>query len=81
MVLAQTDPPLVYTVHSLARAEYEIGDFVTHWDTQETVIAAADRVIALSRDERELTAKYCPEASERVRTVGNGIDDSAHVQR
>ena len=72
-----TNTPLVYTVHSLDRAEYEIGDFVTHWETQETVIAAADRVIALSRDERGLIAKYCPEAGERVRIVGNGIDDSA----
>ncbi|HXM48251.1 MAG TPA: glycosyltransferase family 4 protein [Pyrinomonadaceae bacterium] len=72
----RTGTPLVYTVHSLDRAEYEIGDFVTHWDTQETVIAAADRVIALSRDERDLIAKYCPVARERVRIVGNGIDDS-----
>jgi glycogen(starch) synthase len=72
----QTSTPLVYTVHSLDRAEYEIGDFVTHWDTQETVIAAADRVIALSRDERDLITKYCPAARERIRIVGNGIDDS-----
>jgi glycogen(starch) synthase len=76
----QTGTPLVYTVHSLDRAEYEIGDFVTHWDTQETVIAAADRVIALSRDERDLIAKYCPVAGERVRIVGNGIDDSAEAR-
>jgi glycosyltransferase involved in cell wall biosynthesis len=73
----QTGVPLVYTVHSLDRAEYEIGDFVTHWDTQETVICAADRVIALSRDEEELITKYCPAAAARVRIVGNGIDDSA----
>jgi glycogen(starch) synthase len=72
----QTGTPLVYTVHSLDRAEYEIGDFVTHWDTQETVIGAADRVIALSRDEKDLIEKYCPVASDRVRIVGNGIDDS-----
>lgn len=72
----QTGTPLVYTVHSLDRAEYEIGDFVTHWDTQETVIAAADRVIALSRDEQDLIRKYCPAARDRVRIVGNGIDDS-----
>jgi glycogen synthase len=72
----QTGTPLVYTVHSLDRAEYEIGDFVTHWETQENVIAAADRVIALSRDERNLIAKYCPEAAARVRIVGNGIGDS-----
>ena len=72
----QTHTPLVYTVHSLDRAEYEIGDFVTHWDTQETVIRASDRVIALSRDEQNLITKYCPEAAPRVRIVGNGIDDS-----
>jgi len=72
----QTGTPLVYTVHSLDRAEYEIGDFVTHWDTQETVIAAADRVIALSRDEKDLIEQYCPVARDRVRIVGNGIDDS-----
>jgi len=76
----QTGTPLIYTVHSLDRAEYEIGDFVTHWDTQETVIAAADRVIALSRDEQALIAKYCPEASLRVRIVGNGIDDSREAR-
>jgi glycogen(starch) synthase len=72
----QTGTPLIYTVHSLDRAEYEIGDFVTHWDTQETVIAAADRVIALSRNEQDLIGKYCPVARDRVRIVGNGIDDS-----
>jgi len=73
----QTGTPLVYTVHSLDRAEYEIGDFVTHWDTQETVIGESDRVIALCRDERDLITKYCPDASERVRIIGNGIEDSA----
>ncbi len=77
----QTHTPLVYTVHSLDRAEYEIGDFVTHWDTQETVISSADRVIALSRDERNLITKYCPEAKPRVRIVGNGIDDSTAARR
>jgi glycosyltransferase involved in cell wall biosynthesis len=76
----QTQTPLVYTVHSLDRAEYEIGDFITHWDTQETVICAADRVIALSRDERELITKYCPAAAERVRIVGNGIADSVEAR-
>ena len=76
----KTQTPLVYTVHSLDRAEYEIGDFVTHWDTQETVIRAADRVIALSRDERALITKYCPAAAERVRIVGNGIADSVEAR-
>lgn len=76
----KTRTPLVYTVHSLDRAEYEIGDFVTPWDTQETVISAADRVIALSRDERTLITEYCPAAAERVRIVGNGIADSAEAR-
>lgn len=76
----QTGTPLVYTVHSLDRAEYEIGDFVTHWDTQETVINEADRVIALSRDEQALIRKYCPAAADRIRIVGNGIDDSADAR-
>jgi len=43
-------------------------------------IAAADRVIALSRDERDLIVKYCPEARERIRIVGNGIADSASAR-
>lgn len=76
----ETRTPLVYTVHSLDRAEYEIGDFVTHWDTQETVICSADRVIALSRGERTLITKYCPAAADRIRIVGNGISDSAEVR-
>ena len=72
----QTETPLVFTVHSLDRAEYEIGDFVTDWNTQEQVITAADRVIALSESEYKFIAKYCPAAKKRVRIVGNGIDNS-----
>lgn len=75
----RTGTPLVYTVHSLDRAEYEIGqgppECLPQWETQEGVIAAADRVIALSRDERELLSNYCPGARNRIRIVGNGIDD------
>ena len=76
----QTGTPLIFTVHSLDRAEYEIGEFVTRWDTQDTVIAAADRVVAISRSEKELLAHYCPEAIDRVRIVGNGIDDCASAR-
>lgn len=67
--------PIVFTVHSLDRAEYEIGQFITHWSAQEEVILASDRLISLSRSERELLLHYCPEVAERVRIVGNGIDD------
>jgi glycosyltransferase involved in cell wall biosynthesis len=75
----QTRTPLVYTVHSLDRAEYELGqgppECLTQWDTQAAVITAADRVVALTRSERELLADYCPSARDRVRVVGNGIED------
>src|SRR4029077_17625145 len=46
--------PVVFTVHSLDRAEYEWGGFVTHWQPQEAVIHAVDRAIALSDSERYL---------------------------
>jgi glycosyltransferase involved in cell wall biosynthesis len=72
----QIGTPLVFTVHSLDRAEYEIGEFANRWEIQETVIAAADQVIALSQSEKDLLASYCPEMQDRVRIVGNGIDDS-----
>ncbi|MGH8570884.1 MAG: glycosyltransferase family 4 protein, partial [Gammaproteobacteria bacterium] len=75
----RTGVPLVYTVHSLDRAEYEIGqgppECVTQWKTQESTIVSADRIVALTRSERELIAAYLPTARERVRVVGNGIDD------
>ncbi|MFN8634080.1 MAG: glycosyltransferase family 4 protein [Chloroflexota bacterium] len=73
--------PLVFTVHSLDRAEYEIGHLPTGWEDQEAVIGRADRVIALSGSERELVLRYCPAVGDRLRIVGNGIDDpeDAHV--
>ena len=76
----KTGVPIVYTVHSLDRAEYDLGlapPFVLSQSfTQEAAIALADRVIALSRDEKDLLLAYYPEAKERVRIVGNGIDEN-----
>jgi glycosyltransferase involved in cell wall biosynthesis len=76
----RTGVPLVYHVHSLDRAEYEIGhgpsECVTQWFVQEEVIASADRVIALSLSESELLSDYCPRVQGKVRIVGNGIDDN-----
>src|SRR5829696_2585278 len=73
--------PIVYTVHSLDRAEYEIGygppECLTQWDLQAESIAGADRVIALTDHERRLIHEYCPESAGRVRVVGNGIADEA----
>lgn len=80
-VQRQTSIPLVYHVHSVDKAEYEIGQepqpWLAHSEAQEQAIAAADRLIALSRDERDLLASYYPEARDRIRVVGNGIDETA----
>ena len=77
----QTSLPLVYHVHSVDKAEYEIGQepqpWLAHSEAQEQAIAAADRLIALSGDERDLLAGYYPEARDRIRVVGNGIDEPA----
>jgi glycogen(starch) synthase len=71
--------PIVYTVHSLNLAEYEIGlehpGILTLWQIQQELIAAASRVIVLTESERELLLESCPEARSRARIVGNGIDD------
>jgi glycogen(starch) synthase len=72
----ETGVPFVFTVHSLDRVEYEHGVFLWHWETQETAIAAADRVIAISQSEKALMLEYCPNVRDRVRVVGNGISDT-----
>src|SRR6266699_1320057 len=75
--------PLVYTVHSLDRAEYELGqgppECLTQWEIQEAAITTSDRVIALSRSEKELLMQYCPGVGDRVRIVGNGIADNCRA--
>jgi glycogen synthase len=77
----QTGVPLVYTVHSLDRAEYEIGEgppeCLVQWNIQSDLIQAADRVVALTEDESGLIEGYCAEARTRIRIVGNGIEDSS----
>jgi glycogen synthase len=76
-----TSIPLVYHVHSVDKAEYEIGrepqPWLAHSEAQEKAIASADRLIALSRDERDLLAAYYPAARDRIRIVGNGIHEPA----
>jgi glycosyltransferase involved in cell wall biosynthesis len=77
----QTGVPLVYTVHSLDRAEYELGEgppeCLVQWNIQSDLIRAADRVVALTKDESGLIEDYCVEAATRIRIVGNGIEDSS----
>jgi glycosyltransferase involved in cell wall biosynthesis len=75
-IRAEYGVPIVFTVHSLDRAEYESGGFFTQWEVQEDVINSVDRVIAISGSERDLIVRYCPTALPQVRVVGNGIDDS-----
>lgn len=76
-----TSIPLVYHVHSVDKAEYEIGHepqpWLAHSQAQEKAIASADRLIALSRDERDLLTTYYPAVRHRIRIVGNGIHELA----
>jgi glycogen(starch) synthase len=75
-----TGTPIVYHVHSVDRAEYEIGHepspWLAHSYAQDQAIAASDRLIALTRAESDLLIRYYPETQSKVRIVGNGIDDS-----
>jgi glycogen(starch) synthase len=84
-IQAHTDTCLVYTVHSVDRAEYELGEegpnLLDRCDDQEAALAAADRVIALTRHERELLARYYPWVRRDVSVVGNGIDEFAGFER
>jgi len=80
----QTGLPLVYTVHSVDRAEYEFGHepshILDHCEDQEEAISKADRLVALTSNETELLVHYYPESQDKIRVVGNGIDDSSLAQ-
>jgi len=79
-IRAHTGKPLVYHVHSVDRAEYELGHEPNQWLAQATeqsaAIVSSDRLIALSDSESELLRYYYPEERDRIRIVGNGIDDT-----
>ena len=81
----RTGRPLVYHVHSVDRAEYEIGKepnlWLAHSHAQEEAISVAGRLIALSKSERDLLVSYYPGASGRIRVVGNGIADSEAARK
>jgi glycogen(starch) synthase len=68
-----TGLPIVYTAHSIDRAEVEHGEWLPHGSIQDQVFAGADRVIALSNSERERLARHYPDVDGRVHVVGNGI--------
>jgi glycosyltransferase involved in cell wall biosynthesis len=77
----ETGTCLVYTVHSVDRAEYELGEegvnLLDRCDDQEAALTSADCVIALTHHERELLSRYYPAVRHQVRIVGNGINDYA----
>jgi glycogen(starch) synthase len=74
-----TEVPIVYTVHSLDLAEYELGngppDCLGQWNLQQAVLSGADLIVAPTRSELELVAAYCPEVAGKVTVAGHGIDD------
>jgi len=84
-ILEQTGIPLIYTIHSVDRAEYEIGQelghILEHREEQEIAIARAERLVALTRNETDLLTHYYPESRDKIRIVGNGIDDSERARR
>jgi len=84
-IRAHAKTPLVYHVHSVDRAEYELGHEPNQWLAQAVeqgnAIRSADRLIAISESERELLSLYYPADRDRVRVVGNGIEDTAHARR
>jgi glycogen(starch) synthase len=80
-----TGTPIVYHVHSVDRAEYEIGHEPNPWlsesHAQDQAIAASDRLIALTQSEAELLVKYYPAMRAKIRAVGNGIEDNDAARR
>jgi len=81
----RTSKRLVFHIHSVDHAEYELGEepnpWLAHNTAQDAAIEAADHLIALSQSERELLAHYYPTARDRIRVVGNGIDESPSARQ
>ena len=68
-----TGVPIVYTAHSIDRAEVEHGEWLSHGSIQDLVFAEADRVVVLSQSEREYVVRHYPALVERICVVGNGV--------
>jgi len=70
--------PVVYTVHSLDRAELELGGEPASWrfhgPVQEEAIRGSDLIVCISRSEAGLVRRYYPAWENRVRVVPHGID-------
>ena len=76
-----TDVPIVYTAHSIDRAEVEAGEWLPHGSIQDDVLLGADRVIALSQSELGRLRAYYPDIRNRVHVVGNGICEPPRLPR
>ncbi|MEJ7738330.1 MAG: glycosyltransferase family 4 protein [Chitinophagaceae bacterium] len=72
--------PIVFTVHSIDKAEYEVGKFFNHWDIQERAINESDSIIAISKNEKELLAGYYPHVISKISVAGNGIAESIRAK-
>jgi glycogen(starch) synthase len=79
-IKSATGKPLVFHVHSVDRAEYDIGNepnpFLAQARGQEEAIIGSDRLIALTRAEEIRLRQYYPQAAHKIRVVGNGIEDT-----
>ena len=88
-IVKQIRIPLVYTLHSVDRAEYEICrrlgyeplHLFEYIEGQESIIALADRLIALTQSEGNLLTHYYPHMRDKVRVVGNGVNDCERARR
>ncbi|MFY9569938.1 MAG: glycosyltransferase family 4 protein [Blastocatellia bacterium] len=84
-ILQRTGITLVYTVHSVDRAEYEIGQelghILEHCEEQGIAISRAERLVALTQNETDLLGHYYPSSVDKIRIVGNGIDDCAKAKQ
>jgi glycogen(starch) synthase len=68
-----TATPILYTAHSIDLAEVEHGEWLSHGPVQDVVLTEADRLVVLSRSEREYVVRHYPDLARRLSVVGNGV--------
>src|SRR6266508_372199 len=78
--LVQRSADRVQVVRVCERDSHEPNQWLAHSHAQEAAIQAADLLIELARNERDLLVRYDPQYEPRIRVVGNGIDDSAEAR-
>jgi glycogen synthase len=75
-----TGVPIVYTAHSIDRAEVEHGEWLPHGSIQDLAIVGSDSVVAVSESERRRLIRHYPDVARRVEVVGNGIHMQPHTR-